>query len=175
MAQIILITGGSRSGKSQYALEKAESLTKKRLFLATCPTVDDELNDRVQLHKNERKGRGWVSVEEQLDIAGVLKGAHHYETVLVDCLTLWINNLIFSSNHSLTKEWLEEKIKEWHSEALLYPGTLILVTGEVGLGIVPENALSRLYRDLVGWCNQLVAQRADEVYLVSCGLPLKLK
>lgn len=177
MGQIILVSGGSRSGKSDFALEKAESLSDKRLFLATCPVVDEELTDRVQRHKNERIGRGWVTVEEELDIAGVLRDAQHVDVILVDCLTLWINNLIFSQpdDFSFTKEWLDGEITKWYREALAFPGTLVLVTGEVGLGIVPENSLSRLYRDLVGWCNQLVAKRAQEVYLISCGLPLQLK
>lgn len=177
MGQIILVTGGSRSGKSHFALEKAESTSEKRLFLATCPVVDKELTDRVQRHKNERIGRGWTTVEEELDIASILRNIDEAEVVLIDCLTLWINNLIFSQpdNFSFTKEWLDEKITEWYTEARSFSGTLILVSGEVGLGIVPENQLSRLYRDLVGWCNQLVAQKAQEVYFISCGLPLQLK
>lgn len=177
MGHVILITGGSRSGKSQYALEKAESLSDKRLFLATCPVVDGELSQRVQLHQDERKGRNWTTVEEEVDIARVIKNATNTDVLLVDCLTLWINNLIFSQpeNFSFTKEWLEQKIAEWHQETLSFSGTIILVTGEVGLGIVPENSLSRLYRDLVGWCNQIVAGTANEVFFISCGLPLQLK
>lgn len=177
MARIILVSGGSRSGKSNYALEKAESFSKERLFIATCPVVDDELSERVQAHREERIGRGWLTVEEELDLAKVLQDAPQSGVVLIDCLTLWINNLIFSqpNDFSFNKVWLEQQIETWYRQSCNLNGNLILVTGEVGLGIVPENSLSRLYRDLVGWCNQLVAARADEVYLVSCGLPLQLK
>lgn len=177
MAEIIFVTGGSRSGKSRFALEFSENKTSSRLFLATCPTVDEELSDRVNLHKEERKGRGWETVEEEVDIHKIIEENNNYDLILIDCLTLWVNNLLFKneSNDSFSVEDLLDRCEQLFKVAERYSGTLVFVTNEVGLGIVPESKLVRLYRDLVGSCNQAVAAKADSAYLVSCGIPLKLK
>ena len=179
MAKIILITGGARSGKSSYALELAESIATKRLFVATCPTVDAEMSDRVGRHQEERRGRGWVTVESETDLTTVLsKQTGEFDVVLIDCITLWVNNILFTceGHHPpLDDHRIGELCNEWLRAAGSFAGTVICVTNEVGLGIVPDNALARKYRDLVGTCNQLIGRNASEVILVSCGIPLFLK
>lgn len=179
MAKIILITGGARSGKSSYALELAESIATKRLFVATCPKVDSEMSERVGRHQEERRGRGWVTIESETDLATVLsEQAADFDVVLIDCITLWVNNILFTTEGQsppLDDHRIGELCDQWLMTANSYAGTVICVTNEVGLGIVPDNAVARKYRDLVGTCNQLIGKNATEVVLVSCGIPLVLK
>lgn len=179
MAKLILITGGARSGKSTFALTLAESISDKKLFVATCPELDGEMMERVKRHQRERNGRGWVTLESQVDLKSVfIDHAQAYEVVLVDCITLWVNNLLYNREQNggmLDDETLGEICSGWLQHADRLQATVILVTNEVGLGVVPDNALARKYRDLVGTCNQLIGKRADEVILVSCGIPLYLK
>ena len=178
MARIILITGGSRSGKSSFALDLAEKQSGLRLFFATCPKTDAEMEERIRLHRLERENRGWHTIEEPVDLAGRLEQNHDYPVILIDCLTLWINNMMYQAE--LAGKKLDEDEVGRQAGLLMSAGsgckgTVILVTNEVGLGIVPENAVARLYRDLVGRCNQCIGRQADEVYFVSCGIPLILK
>lgn len=179
MAKILLITGGARSGKSSYALELAESLAERKLFVATCPDLDAEMADRVDRHKKERQGRGWATIECQIDLASVFTTqARDYDVILVDCITLWVNNILYiheNTSVAVNDSTIAELCGAWLQQAGRLQATVIMVTNEVGLGVVPDNALARKYRDLVGTCNQLIAKRADEVVLVSCGLPLRLK
>ena len=179
MAKIILVTGGARSGKSSYALERAESLSTSRLFVATCPKIDPEMSERVRRHQQERHGRGWTTIESETDLAAVFsEQAEGFDVVLIDCLTLWVNNLLFAAEGQGTEVddySIGALCREWLETARHFAGTVICVTNEVGLGIVPDNALARKYRDLVGTCNQTIGRKADEVILVSCGIPLALK
>jgi len=178
MAKIILITGGARSGKSSHALNLAESLSSKRLFVATCPKIDVEMAERVERHQQERKGRGWVTIECEKDLTDVFdQKSKGFDVVLVDCITLWVNNLLFSES---AEEVIDDRTialfcNEWLEAARKCTATVLCVTNEVGLGIVPDNALARRYRDLVGTCNQLIGRKANDVILVSCGIPLYLK
>jgi adenosylcobinamide kinase/adenosylcobinamide-phosphate guanylyltransferase len=178
MAKIILITGGARSGKSSYALQRAESLSTKRLFVATCPKVDSEMSDRVRRHRDERRGRGWITVESETDLCSVfLEQSQGFEVVLLDCITLWVNNILFTEETDgapVDDRRIGALCNAWLDATEQFSGTVICVTNEVGLGIVPDNALARRYRDLVGTCNQLIGKRAGEVVLVSCGIPLSL-
>ena len=178
MGRLILVTGGARSGKSTYALERAEEISTDRSFLATCPVMDGEMRQRIEKHRREREGRGWRCCEEEISIAARIAEIATEGVILVDCLTLWINNLLFAAEQA-GEVFAETEIRSDVDRLLravgTYPGTVILVTNEVGMGIVPENALARHYRDLVGTCNRLIAAAADEVVLVSCGLPLFLK
>jgi len=178
MSRIILVTGGSRSGKSSYAQKKAESLEGSRLFIATCPRIDSEIDSRIEKHINDRQGKGWNTIEEQLNLAEVIRENLECSIVLVDCLTLWINNLMYESKKK--QKSFDEVDMIAHCMQILVDarnhfGTIIFVTNEVGSGIVPESSETRLYRDLVGRCNQYIASGADEVVLVSCGIPLTLK
>lgn len=179
MANVILIVGGSRSGKSRYALELSEAAGDRRLFVATCPNVDDEMDERVRKHQLERVNRDWHTVEEQIDLSGTIEqyGAD-FDVILIDCLTLWINNLMFREDglaHLFDEKQIENNCRSWLEKANDFAGTLVCVSNEIGMGIVPDNALARKYRDLVGTCNQTVAEVANQVVMVSCGLPLNLK
>ena len=143
MAEIILVTGGSRSGKSRYAQELAESLSCKRLFVATCLVSDEEMRQRIERHQRDRAGARWQTIEEPLDLATILVGNQEYEVVLIDCLTLWINNLLFSdATNALSEESLSGKVRLVVDACKGRAGTVIMVTNEVGLGIVPENQLA---------------------------------
>lgn len=178
MKRFLLITGGARSGKSSYALERCEALKGKKCFIATCPVIDPEMDERISAHQREREGRGWDSIEEEVALSQLLLRLGAYRTVLIDCLTLWVNNLMFSAEREGRifgeKEMREEALRLGDA-IIAFSGTVCLVTNEVGLGIVPDNSLARKYRDLVGSCNRYLAKRADEVILVSCGIPLTLK
>lgn len=180
MGHLTLVTGGSRSGKSAYALELAESLAPagERIFLATAPLLDDEMTQRVRRHQQERDGRGWSTIEEPLNAHDAIAAADGKAVILLDCLTLWVNNRLFHASQNGC-ECSEDSIRAASEELLAAcrarPGPSILVTNEVGFSIVPENPLARLYRDLVGRCNQTVARSADSVVLLCCGCLLPLK
>jgi len=178
MAELIFVTGGARSGKSDYALGRAEAMPGPHCFLATCPVLDKEMEKRIARHKAERSRGLWHTIEEELDIAGTIQSLSSGTVCLVDCLTLWINNLIYETDS--TNKIFDECAMENRAEALvhqitIFQGTVICVSNEVGMGIVPDNFAARHYRDLVGRCNRIIAAAADEVILVSCGLPLYLK
>ncbi|HOI75969.1 MAG TPA: bifunctional adenosylcobinamide kinase/adenosylcobinamide-phosphate guanylyltransferase [Syntrophales bacterium] len=189
MAEIILVTGGSRSGKSRYAQELAESMAGKRAFVATCPVVDEEMAERIRRHQRAR-GAGWITIEETVDLPGALRRAAGSGVVLVDCLTLWVNNLLYEETLRSAREdgtegpagasGMSEDEMEARSRDVLracadIPGTVIFVTNEVGMGIVPENALSRRFRDLAGRCNQVIAGGADRVVLMVSGIAATIK
>jgi adenosylcobinamide kinase/adenosylcobinamide-phosphate guanylyltransferase len=178
MSKVILVTGGSRSGKSFYAQKRAEEIAGRRVFMATCPKVDPEMDRRIEKHRLDRQGKGWFTIEEEIEIAAVLQANHDADVVLVDCLTLWINNLLYrglESGGGIDEEEISHLCDEIVLECRRHPGTIFFVTNEVGSGIVPESPATRRYRDLVGRSNQCIARGADEVVLVSCGIPLKLK
>ena len=178
MAPLILITGGSRSGKSAFAQQLAEQIKGGRLFVATCPYTDSEMAERIRRHRQDRQGRGWQSVEEPVQLIQCLTENSAAGTVLIDCLTLWVNNLMFAAQQqqqAITEDQVEELAEQLGQAARMHKGTVIMVTNEVGLGIVPDNPMARLYRDLVGRCNQVIARAADRVFLVSCGIPQQIK
>ncbi len=178
MARIVLITGGCRSGKSDHAQQLAESLQGRRVFVATCPVTDDEMKQRIEQHQRQRRGRGWETIEEQLDPGGTIRRCRDYDVVLVDCLTLWINNLMFEAGKrgdSIDEQQIENAAAELLEACNEHGGTIVFVSNEVGTGIVPLDAVSRRYRDLVGRLNQLMAAAANEVTLLVCGIPLALK
>lgn len=177
MAKIYLVTGGCRSGKSDYSLELAGSLPGTRAFVATCPVLDDEMRARVERHRLARQGKGWATIEESLDLAGAIKNAA-CDLLLVDCLTLWVNNLMYraqQNNAKIEEDDIAKLTDEVLSACRGKNGHVIFVTNEVGMGIVPADAATRLYRDLVGRCNRTIAAVADSVTLVTCGIPQKIK
>ena len=177
MAKIILATGGARSGKSAYTQTLAESLPGKRAFVATCPVPsgeDAEMMERVVRHQQDRLGAGWETIEEERNLHSVLKGHSEVSVMLIDCLTLWISNLMHY-DHDLSENRMITLCQEIIEVSKQRQGTVIFVTNEVGNGIVPTNALARKFRDLTGRCNQEMAKGADEVIFFSCGLPLFLK
>lgn len=163
----VLITGGVRSGKTRYALSRAEAAGPERTYLATAQALDEEMADRIRRHQAER-GPGWITVEEPLDITRHLGG----RPVLVDCLTLWLTNLMLSREDGAP---LEAEFARLAEAVRAADAPVFLVTNEVGLGIVPENALARRFRDEAGRLAQGLAAVCDEVVLCVAGLPLHVK
>jgi adenosylcobinamide kinase/adenosylcobinamide-phosphate guanylyltransferase len=178
MARIIFITGGSRSGKSAHGQALAESIAGPRVYIATCPVVDEEMADRIQKHRAQRHASHWQTIEQAIDLAGALRETRENSVRLIDCLTLWINNLLYQAEGQ-AQEVTEGDIARLCADVLSVcaelPGDVIFIANEVGMGIVPDNPLSRRYRDLAGRCNQIMAADADQVILMVCGLPLKIK
>lgn len=167
--QSLLILGGARSGKSRYAQARAEALPGAPIFVATAQALDDEMARRIALHRADRDDR-WRTIEEPFDLAGVIEREAQPGTVLlVDCLTLWVSNLIFAE-----REVTAETARLTDALAAA-SGPVILVANEVGLGIVPDNALARNFRDAAGHVNQAVAAVAGKVAFIAAGLPLRLK
>ncbi|MFN6961579.1 MAG: bifunctional adenosylcobinamide kinase/adenosylcobinamide-phosphate guanylyltransferase [Rhodocyclaceae bacterium] len=164
---IELVLGGARSGKSRYAAQRAMASGLPVTFIATAQAFDAEMIDRIARHRAERPD-AWRTVEEPLALAAAL--AHEAvpdRCLLVDCLTLWLSNVLLAGR--------EDEIEALTDMLPTLPGPLILVSNEVGFGIVPENALARAFRDEQGRLNQKIAQLADRVTLVAAGLPLALK
>lgn len=178
MAYIVLVTGGSRSGKSRYAAKTGEALDGPRAFVATCPLIDEEMNERIRKHREERKRFDWQTIEEPVELAAALRKTLGFNVRIVDCLTLWVNNLMYRAEQSLTRideDEISRKCEELLTISADLNGTIIFVTNEVGMGVIPDNPASRLFRDLVGRCNQTMAHGADEVTLLACGQPIDLK
>lgn len=178
MADLTLVTGGCRSGKSSFAQQLAEKCAGSRLFIATSPCFDEELAERINSHRLSRENKGWHTVEEEIYIENVILETDDKTTILLDCLTLWISNLLLASEGK-KEGFRENNIIELAGQLLAaskrHNGSVIMVTNEVGLGIVPDNPLARKYRDLVGRCNQVIAGGAERVFLVSCGIPVRIK
>lgn len=134
---------------------------------------------RVRRHQQERRGRGWITVETETDLGDLFpRPAGEFDVVLIDCITLWVNNILFRHQRSGTvvdDRLIGQLCRQWLAKIESYPGTVVCVTNEVGQGIVPDNPLARTYRDLVGTCNQIIGIKADAVLFVSCGIPLYLK
>jgi adenosylcobinamide kinase/adenosylcobinamide-phosphate guanylyltransferase len=172
MSEIIFITGGAKSGKSRLAEELAERLGAPLGYIATGEPKDAEMLERITRHR-ERRGPAWQTIEEPLNLVKVAKDHDdRFKGMLVDCITLWLANLLGKYNDP------QRVLGEVVSFITAFPtlkNTLILVSNEVGMGIVPENALARNFRDLAGEANELLAKAADEVYVMFSGLPLKLK
>lgn len=178
MARIILITGGCRSGKSRHALRLAETAGSKRLFIATAPILDAEMEQRIVHHREERRGRGWVTIEEPLDLCGALRQGAGYDAVLCDCLTLWVSNLMYAASQRgeiLREEHIVQHCREVGVALCGTDALVVFVTNEVGMGIVPENAISRQFRDLTGRCNQEIAAAANHVILMISGVAIEVK
>ncbi|MBW8016165.1 MAG: bifunctional adenosylcobinamide kinase/adenosylcobinamide-phosphate guanylyltransferase [Planctomycetes bacterium] len=174
---VTLYTGGCRSGKSNLALEMAREVSESVCFIATCVPQDDEMHLRVKKHQQERPS-SWRLIEEPLNLAGAISAVDrkNFPVVLVDCLTLWICNLMCAENDPLGCEnQMAIEAEKIIDSARQYGGDVIFVSNEVGMGIMPVNAMSRNYADLAGRCNQVIAKGADKVIFVSCGIGIKLK
>jgi len=166
-AKLTLVLGGARSGKSRHAEMLTMSSPSPWTYVATAEIFDEEMRSRIADHRM-RRGEGWQTVEAPLDLVGTLEAAKG-NAVLVDCLTLWLTNLIFAERD------LDEEMTKLESTLEKMQVPVILVSNEVGLGIVPENALARRFRDAAGRLHQRLAARADQVLLVVAGLPLTVK
>lgn len=168
MSKVILYTGGARSGKSTLAERHTLSLGRPAVYIATAEVWDAEMAERVALHQ-ARRGAEWNSVHEPVNLLEKLQETDGQGPRLVDCLTLWLSNLMLAE-----ADWEAQTRAMAHALPDLRD-PVVFVTNEVGGGIVPENAQARRYRDASGLMNQIIAAAADEVYLAVCGLPMKVK
>ncbi len=169
---MIFITGGGRSGKSRYALDYANRNFSKKLFLATSEPLDEEMVQRIENHKKVR-GPEWQTIEEPVEIVNKIKQCGgDGKVILIDCLTLWLYNLLMRWDNDLR---IIEETTKLIGSLKRSPASCILVSNEVGMGIVPADPLSRRYRDLLGAMNQKIAEAFDTVILMVSGIPLFLK
>ena len=168
---ITFVLGGARSGKSSFALAGASALPGRKVYVATAQALDEEMKERVRKHREERT-KEWATLEEPLTVPAALEDMHtRCEVVLIDCLTLWLSNVLLSGVED-SKNSIDALISALGGCKVPH---MYLVSNEVGLGIVPENALARRFRDAAGLLNQRVAAIADAVYFVAAGIPLKMK
>lgn len=169
MRRIILITGGQRSGKSSFAEKKAQELARSPIYLATAKIWDEEFRKRVEHHQKSR-GPEWTNMEEEKELS------RHDVTgrvVVIDCVTLWCTNFFmeFDSNVAASLEAVKKEFDQFTRQ----DATFLFVTNEIGSGGVSENKLQRRFTDLQGWINQYIASRADDVYFMASGIPVKIK
>jgi adenosylcobinamide kinase/adenosylcobinamide-phosphate guanylyltransferase len=166
---VTLVLGGARSGKSRFAESLMARVPRNRVYLATAEIFDDEMAERVRLHK-EQRGPDWRTIESPLDLADTLiRETDRGDAVLVDCLTLWLSNLMGAERD------IAAETNQLIAALPQLGGPVIFVANEVGLGIVPENALARRFRDHAGRLNQAIAAAADQAFFIAAGLPLRLK
>lgn len=165
-----LVLGGARSGKTAFAERLALRSGSKPLYLAMTEAMDDDIRGRVESHRTERTGRFFTHEEPLLLPRAILEAGQEHDAILVDCVTLWITNLLMASEDVATAVGeLCATLMEFRS------AKVILVSDEVGLGLTPENAMARTFRDLAGSAHQRLAEICDDVYFVAAGLPLTLK
>ena len=177
MGRIVFITGGARSGKSRLAEQIAAGYGSPLCYLATAQSLDNEMDRRISIHR-QRRGDAWQTVEEPLDLVRALNANDgRFNAILVDCLTLWLTNLLLLDETPGKDSEVRIMNEVQHLAATLggMQTTVVIVSNEVGMGIVPENRLARIFRDIAGQANQTVAAAADEAWLVASGIPLRLK
>ena len=172
--ELVLILGGARSGKSSFAQRLAKKVSGNVLFLATAQAGDDEMAERIARHKASRPAT-WRTIEEPLELASALqRETASADVVIVDCLILWLSNYLLREGSASETEVLGQvdRLLDVYEKGT---ASYIIVSGEVGLGLVPPYPLGRTYRDILGWVNQKVAKRANKVFLMVAGIPLELK
>lgn len=169
MSKIILITGGQRSGKSTYAEQMALKLSANPVYLATAHIWDEEFRKRVRIHQ-ERRGPEWTNLEEERQLSRYQLAG---KVILIDCVTLWVTNFFFDfqSDVERTLHTVKHEFEAFTSQ----DATFIFVTNEIGAGGVSENDIQRKFTDLLGWTNQYIASKADEVYWMVSGIPVRIK
>lgn len=173
MSKMIFVLGGARSGKSRYAVDSAKKSGKKTVFIATATALDEEMKERIRLHKISRP-KAWGLVEEPLNLNGVILGLKPaYHAAIIDCVGLWVSNLLMADMKDGAIEKSIEELTQSIFKAKV--GLMIMVSNEVGGGVVPGDPLSRRFRDLVGLANQKIAAKADEVIVMQAGIPVKIK
>lgn len=177
MSRLVLVTGGARSGKSRWAEERALACGGAPRYIATCTISDDEMRTRVERHQRDRATRGWRTVEEPLAVPSAVMAAPA-GPLLVDCLTLWLSNLLHHASKSASSFHEDDAAQcgdELAAAARNRSQPVVVVTNEVGGGIVPMDPQARRFRDCAGRMNAALAAAADEVVLMVCGLPLSVK
>lgn len=167
MNRVTLVLGGARSGKSRFAEGLARGFCGGKTYVATAEPFDEEMRQRIEKHREQRAGDGWRTVEAPLDPASPIRAAQGL--VLLDCVTVWLGNLMHHEKD------VRAAVVEFSAALKDSAARIVLVSNEVGLSIVPENAMARRFRDEQGFVNQRLAEAADDVYFVAAGLPLKLK
>lgn len=167
----ILIGGGVRSGKSAFAVSLARQLGDRRVFVATAQGIDAEMCDRITRHQEER-GTDFVTLEEPIELVATLRRIAEIDVVVIDCLTVWIANLLVAG---MEEAMIATHIDELAASLSGLPFHTILVTNEVGMGVHPETALGRTFRDVVGRAHQRLARSADEIYFAALGVILRLQ
>ncbi|GAA0815828.1 bifunctional adenosylcobinamide kinase/adenosylcobinamide-phosphate guanylyltransferase [Colwellia asteriadis] len=178
---IHLVLGGARSGKSSFAeqqtLALCKSNNKQAAYIATATAVDDEMLDRIVKHQTDR-GQEWQLIECPLLLSEQLQSLPKNQVYLLDCLTLWLNNQLFSveyKNKTEQAQHLNDEMDQLIATLAILDIDIVIVSNEIGLGVIPMGAATRLYVDYCGWLNQAVAKVADQVTLVTAGIPLTLK
>jgi adenosylcobinamide kinase / adenosylcobinamide-phosphate guanylyltransferase len=188
---LVLVTGGARSGKSKFAESYTAHLASEAIYVATAQIYDDEMQHRMEMHqvRREQSGYAWTTIAEPYELAQILDRLNLAETkqvILIDCMTLWLSNWLLKwldtkplNNKNAQNDRIQQlanlKLEELMLRLVDYKGTVLIVTNEVGDGIVPEYPLGRLYRDLAGIMNQRLAALCDQVFLVTAGIPIELK
>lgn len=181
---IALVTGGARSGKSAFAEKYAAHLGREGIYIATSQSFDEEMKQRIERHRIRRSHSGfsWTTVEEPHELGSILLGygteadvQAGNKVILVDCLTLWLTNWLLLTDKEDSIVGVPYEIDALVDVLSAYSGHVILVTNEVGSGIVPPHPLGREFRDLAGWMNQRVAQVCEQVFFVTAGIPIELK
>jgi len=174
--QCILILGGARSGKSDYAQKLASSLGGEVLFVATARALDEEMRERIEAHRKARPA-AWRTLELARGLgSGIEKHAGDAGVVVIDCLTLLVSNLLgWGGSPGVVEKRVQREVNALLGCMDRIGAVFIVVSNEVGLGLVPDNPLGRTYRDVLGKANQAVAHRADEVYLMVAGIPVRVK
>jgi adenosylcobinamide kinase/adenosylcobinamide-phosphate guanylyltransferase len=169
--RVVLVGGGARSGKSAFALARARELGARRLFVATARRCDPEMDARIARHQADRGGE-FETVEEPVAVPEILAGASQHDVAVVDCLTLWLSNLLVDG---VAPEAIEGRVEDLAAALARAPCSVVLVTNEVGMGVHPETALGRTFRDLAGRAHQRLARAADEIHLAVLGVVVRLK
>jgi len=170
MATITYISGGQRSGKSSTAQSLALSKSDKPFYVATAFVSDDEMKARVERHKTDR-GDNWTSIEETTFVGDI--DFTENSVVVLDCVTLWLTSIFFKFNEDVDKSLYFFR-KQW-DKLKSKKIDLIVVSNEIGMGVIPSSAMSRKFTDLQGWANQIIAKDADEAYFMVSGIKMKLK
>ena len=169
MAKIIFITGGQRSGKSNFAMQEALKLSDNPVYLATSRIWDNDFKNRVEKHKEDRS-KNWRNIEEEKEIS---KHNLTDKIVVLDCITLWLTNYFSDNNFDINKS-LEEAKQEWN-KFITHDFTIFVISNEIGMGVHAETESGRKFTDLQGWMNQYIAKQANEVILMISGIPVKIK
>jgi len=175
LKMIELVLGGARSGKSLYAEQLATLSGKQVIYLATAEARDSEMQQRVDLHQ-QRRAQDWKTIEEPIQLANIIKEFDQQEScLLVDCLTLWLSNILFNSKGELQQTVFEKQTRELFDVLAGFSGHIILVSNEIGLGVVAMDKMTRRFVDEAGLLHQKIAALSDRVVLVTAGLPQILK
>jgi len=177
--KLIFITGGARSGKSTFAERMAISLGESVAYLATAQPLDEEMTFRIKKHREKRLNT-WKTYEETIEVSELVSHLGlEKEVILIDCLTLLTSNLLLREEDKIEDPECQEEIlleiKKLAEISFKVPAQVIIVSNEVGMGLVPDNTLGRVYRDILGRANSIIADKADEVFIMVSGIPLKIK